>query len=123
MNSAVELPCCKGVRPGTNLRVHVVGEETFATLVHSKATDYRYGLRDDLEAADLEAFELTDELAQRCVSLAVALNLPLPASTSSSALSGEATCFEVNPSPAFDYDESGSGQPIARALARYLLGG
>ena len=81
MNSAVELPCCKGVRPGTNLRVHVVGEETFATLVHSKATDYRYGLRDDLEAADLEAFELTDELAQRCVCRSLSLSTSLlPAS-------------------------------------------
>ena len=31
-------------------------------------------------------------------------------------------CFEVNPSPAFSYDEAHTGQPIAQAIARYLAG-
>jgi glutathione synthase/RimK-type ligase-like ATP-grasp enzyme len=31
-------------------------------------------------------------------------------------------CFEVNPSPAFSYYESQTGQPISRAVADYLSG-
>jgi hypothetical protein len=32
-------------------------------------------------------------------------------------------CFEVNPSPAYSYYESHTGQPISAALARYLVAG
>ena len=31
-------------------------------------------------------------------------------------------CFEVNPSPAFSYYESSTGQPISEAVAEYLAG-
>jgi glutathione synthase/RimK-type ligase-like ATP-grasp enzyme len=31
-------------------------------------------------------------------------------------------CFEVNPSPAFSYYQSNTGQPIADAVAAYLDG-
>jgi hypothetical protein len=31
-------------------------------------------------------------------------------------------CFEVNPSPGYSYFEANTGQPIARAVARYLAG-
>lgn len=108
---------------GTDVRVHVVGEEVFATAVHSEATDYRYGRRDDLDVADLRAVELPEELAARCVALAAALDLPFAGIDLRIGASGDATCFEVNPSPAFSYYESGTAQPIARALARYLLAG
>jgi glutathione synthase/RimK-type ligase-like ATP-grasp enzyme len=33
---------------------------------------------------------------------------------------GAWVCFEVNPSPGFSFYESRTGQPIARAVARYL---
>jgi glutathione synthase/RimK-type ligase-like ATP-grasp enzyme len=32
-------------------------------------------------------------------------------------------CFEVNPSPAFNYYQSATGQPIAAALTRLLMQG
>jgi D-alanine-D-alanine ligase-like ATP-grasp enzyme len=35
---------------------------------------------------------------------------------------GAVYCLEVNPSPAFSCYEAHTGQPIAKALARYLAG-
>jgi glutathione synthase/RimK-type ligase-like ATP-grasp enzyme len=108
---------------GTDVRAHVVADEVFATAVRSSAVDYRYALRQRLDAAELEAVELSDELAERCVALAAALELPFAGIDLRLSATGEATCFEVNPSPAYSYYELGTGQPIARALARHLLGG
>jgi hypothetical protein len=107
---------------GTNVRVHTVGsDDVFATAVESDATDYRYALRDGGEAR-LTPVDLPDELAERCLRLAAALGLPFSGIDLKLTPSGEAFCFEVNPSPAFSYYESNTGQPIARALARYLVG-
>ncbi len=36
---------------------------------------------------------------------------------------GAATCFEVNPSPAYSYYQGNTGQPIASSLARVLAAG
>jgi hypothetical protein len=109
--------------PGPNVRVHVVGAEVFATAVRSEATDYRYGLRQVDEAATLEAVEIPDELADRCVRLAAALDLPFAGIDLLVPPDAEPVCLEVNPSPAFSYYELETGQPIARALARHLAGG
>lgn len=107
---------------GPNVRVHVVGTEVFATVVRSEATDYRYGLRQMDEAATLEATAIPDELAERCVRLAAALELPFAGIDLLFAPDAEPVCLEVNPSPAFSYYELETGQPIARAVARYLAG-
>jgi glutathione synthase/RimK-type ligase-like ATP-grasp enzyme len=104
---------------GANVRVHVVGGEVFATGIATEATDYRYARRDELEA---ELYELTlpDELAERCVGLAAALDLPFAGIDLMLTPGERVYCFEVNPSPAFSYYELHTGQPIAMALARYL---
>ena len=108
---------------GTNVRVHVVGAEVFATAIRSDATDYRYGARQVDEAAVLEAFELPNEIAQRCIRLAESLELPFAGVDLLVPDDGEAVCLEVNPSPAYSYYELSTGQPIARALAAYLAFG
>ena len=105
---------------GTDVRAHVVEGEVFATSVRSQATDYRYALREHGRAADLEPAELPDDVAERCVRLARALELPFAGIDLRVTPAGEFYCFEVNPSPAFSYYEASTGQPIARALARYL---
>ncbi|HEY7164246.1 MAG TPA: glutathione synthase [Candidatus Binatia bacterium] len=105
--------------PGTNVRVHVVGKEAFATKILSDATDYRYAERDGCRA-DLSPFELTDELAGKCVRLAAGLNLPLAGIDLKITPAGDVFCFEVNPSPAFSFFETSTGQPIAKAIAHYL---
>lgn len=106
---------------GTNVRVHTVGaDDVFATAVDSEAADYRYAERDG-DKAKLTPIELPIALAERCLRLATALGLPFSGIDLKLAPSGEVFCFEVNPSPAFSYYESHTGQPIARALAHYLV--
>jgi glutathione synthase/RimK-type ligase-like ATP-grasp enzyme len=108
---------------GTNVRVHTVGEEVFATAANTTATDYRYAGRQAGEPAELTAVKISDSLARRCVDLARALGLAFAGIDLKFTPEGEVYCFEVNPSPAFSYYESNTGQPIAEAVARYLAGG
>jgi hypothetical protein len=108
---------------GTNVRVHTIGTEVFATAVTTTATDYRYAGHGQDGETDLEPYELSDELAERCLAVAQALELPFAGIDLKITPEAEAFCFEVNPSPAFSYYESHTGQPIARAVARYLAEG
>jgi glutathione synthase/RimK-type ligase-like ATP-grasp enzyme len=107
---------------GRNMRVHTIGDEVFATAITSEATDYRYAQRQTGDPAELEAVELSDELAERCLALARDLNLPFAGIDLKVTPDDEVYCFEVNPSPAYAYYESQTGQPISKALARYLAG-
>lgn len=108
---------------GTDLRVHVVGSEVFATAIASDATDYRYAQRQGHGAAGLEGVELESGLAERCVDLARGLDLPFAGIDLRLADDGRVFCFEVNPSPGYTYYEDHTGQPIARAVATHLAGG
>jgi glutathione synthase/RimK-type ligase-like ATP-grasp enzyme len=108
---------------GTNLRVHTVGEEVFATAISTDATDYRYAHRQTGDAAELRAVELSDWLAEKCLALARGLGLAFAGIDLKVTPDDRVYCFEVNPSPAFSYYESNTGQPISRAVARYLAGG
>ena len=104
---------------GTNVRVHVVDHEVFATKILTEVTDYRYATRQGGEA-ELSAVELSDDLAERCIRLAQALELPFAGIDLKITPDTEVFCFEVNPSPGFSYFENNTGQPIAHAVARYL---
>ncbi len=108
--------------PGHDYRVHVAGEETFAVEIVSEADDYRYAARKG-QTATLRACELSPEIAQRCVTLAKALELPVAGIDLRYHPAGKWFCFEVNPSPAFSYYEHETGQPIAAAVARFLSAG
>ena len=106
---------------GTDVRVHVVGGEVFATEITSTATDYRYAARDGRQC-ELRAITLPDELAERCVRLARELRLPLAGVDLRRTPDGDVVCFEVNPMPGYSFYESHTGQPISTALARFLAG-
>jgi hypothetical protein len=108
---------------GTDLRVHVVGQEVFATAIRSDYSDYRYAGRDAGTPAELTAAEIDDDLAQRCIRLAHGLDLPFAGIDLRVTPEGRQVCFEVNPSPAYSYYEGHTGQPIAAAVARYLGSG
>jgi glutathione synthase/RimK-type ligase-like ATP-grasp enzyme len=108
---------------GVNVRVHVVGDQIFATEIGSDAVDYRYAQNETGESAELRAIELPTELGNRCRVLAHSLGLPLAGIDLKRTADGQVICFEVNPSPGFTYYESNTGQPIARAIAEYLAGG
>ena len=106
--------------PGTNLRVHTIGNRVFPVAIRSEATDYRYSARETGQAAELCEAELTHELAERCCRLSAALGLDFAGIDLKITPDHEVYCFEVNPSPAFSYYELSTGQPISGALARYL---
>ena len=107
--------------PGTNVRVHTVGREVFATAVTSDVTDYRYAHTLNGHTTLTET-ELQDDVVERCLDMAAGLGLPFAGIDLKITPDGDVYCFEVNPSPAFSYYELNTGQPIARAVARYLAG-
>jgi hypothetical protein len=107
---------------GNNVRVHTIGDKLFATAIKSEATDYRYAARQKGEPADLREVDLSDELAEMCLKLSAGLGLAFAGIDLKITPENHVYCFEVNPSPAFSYYQSNTGQPIADAVAGYLLG-
>jgi hypothetical protein len=107
--------------PGTDVRVHVVGSEVFATAITTTATDYRYATAQVEEPARLEPHELDADVARRCVALTADLGLEFAGIDLKITPDGEVYCFEVNPSPAYTYFSGQTKQPIPEALARHLL--
>lgn len=104
---------------GTNVRVHVVGTDVFATEIETTAVDYRYANRDGADVA-MTAISLPAAISDRCVELSARLELPLCGIDLKRSDDGEWYCFEVNPSPAYSYYQEHTGQPIAAAIVRYL---
>src|SRR5262249_35806291 len=82
---------------GTDVRVHVVGDEIFACEVRSEADDYRYP-QTPSKVVDIAPLTLSDDLEQRCRLLATTLGLPLAGIDLRRTPQGEWYCFEVNPS-------------------------
>lgn len=108
--------------PGVDVRVHVVGNQTFAAAINSSVIDYRYAAREGAEAK-LTALELSEVVRVRCVILAAQMGLPLAGIDLRRKPDGEYVCFEVNPMPAYTYFEACTGLPIARAIAELLING
>lgn len=106
--------------PGTNVRVHVVGEDVHACAVDTQTIDYRYA--EGGMSANMEATTLPEEISRRCVELSKALDLPLAGVDLLHDPEGQWWCFEVNSSPAYSAFEQPTGLPIARSLARWLAG-
>jgi glutathione synthase/RimK-type ligase-like ATP-grasp enzyme len=105
--------------PGTNVRVHTIGGEAFATEIMTDVTDYRYA-KSQNSSAELRGIELPDRVVERCVMMADGLGLAFAGIDLKLTPDGEVYCFEVNPCPAFSYFEANTGQPIACAVARHL---
>jgi hypothetical protein len=105
--------------PGTEHRVHVVGEEVFACAVISEADDYRYST----ERVDMQPCDLPNDVAAVCRTIAASMNLLLAGFDLRRTPEGRWYCFEVNPSPAFTCFQQVTQQPIAEAVARLLASG
>jgi glutathione synthase/RimK-type ligase-like ATP-grasp enzyme len=103
---------------GCDVRVHVLGDEIFATEIESEADDYRYASRSGHRVAK-RAIPLPDEVADRCRALTRALGLTFAGVDLRRTPAGEWYCFEVNPSPGFSYYEQ-TPAAIAPAVARAL---
>ncbi len=105
--------------PGENVRVHTVGDQVFATRVHSEAVDYRYAGREG-GSVEMEPATLPPAIAASCVQLARRLDLLMTGIDLKETPDGDYYCFEVNPCPGFLYYERYTGQPISTALADLL---
>jgi glutathione synthase/RimK-type ligase-like ATP-grasp enzyme len=108
--------------PGENVRVHIVGDQLFATRVYSEAVDYRYARREG-HAVEMEPTLLPAPIAEACVQLARQLDLLLAGIDLKETPDGDYYCFEVNPCPGFLYYEQYTSQPISTALADLLRHG
>jgi len=107
--------------PGTDYRVHVVGNEVYGCVVRSEADDYRYPGAHDVT---IEAFRLPREIEDRCMRLAATMDLHVAGiDLRCGQFDGEWYCFEVNPSPGFTYYEDATGLPIGSAIAQLLARG
>lgn len=104
---------------GIEVRVHVVGAQTYATSVVSDAIDYRYN---DSGRVDMKAVDLPEDISNRCIALTARLGLELAGIDLCFTHDGRVVCYEVNPSPAYIVYEEVTDQPIADAIARHLCG-
>lgn len=107
---------------GTDYRVHVVGDEVFTSEIESAGTDYRYADRQAQDVTIRDA-SIPDEVAQRCVRASKEMGLEVSGVDLRRADNGNWYCFEVNPSPAFTFYQSATGQRIDDAIARLLIRG
>ncbi len=105
---------------GTDVRVHVIGNKTFAAQIESEATDYRYAHKQIGSDADVVHVDLDRDIVDACRRLSEALDLPFAGIDLRLTPDGGVICFEVNPSPAYSYYQSRTGAPIAEALVRWL---
>jgi hypothetical protein len=106
--------------PGTDYRVHVVGDDVFACEVRSQADDYRYASRQGL-GVEINPYRLPQDVADRCRALTASLGLHVTGIDFRRDPDGRWYCFEVNPSPAYTYYQNASGQPIDEAIAELLI--
>jgi glutathione synthase/RimK-type ligase-like ATP-grasp enzyme len=108
--------------PGRDYRVHVVDKDIFTAEIVSEADDYRYAGREG-EDVIVQPSKIPVFVEDRCRTLTASLGLVLAGIDLRLTPGGEWYCFEVNPSPAFTYYTSATGQPIAQAIARMLAQG
>jgi glutathione synthase/RimK-type ligase-like ATP-grasp enzyme len=108
--------------PGDDYRVHVVGDQVFATRIVTDAIDYRYAGASG-RARSMAAYNLPDDVSARALSLSRALGLLVSGVDLRCTPEGRWYCFEVNTSPAFSWFEHFTGQPIGAAIARLLIDG
>jgi RimK-like ATP-grasp domain len=107
---------------GTDVRVHVLGEEVFACTIQSDAVDYRYPTA-QLEEPKIAACDLPGEIALRCVELTRMLGLSFAGIDLRHTVDGRWVCFEANPSPGYTFYEKATGAQITKALTDLLRRG
>ncbi|MGB0036070.1 MAG: hypothetical protein WBP79_11405 [Candidatus Acidiferrales bacterium] len=106
--------------PGTEFRVHVIGESVFAGEIVSDAVDYRYAENQGLSAG-IRAAKLPPRISERCRQLASAMKLLAAGIDLRRTPDGRWYCLEVNTSPGFTYFDDDDKHPIANEIARVLM--
>lgn len=107
---------------GDNVRVHIVGDQLFATRVRSESVDYRYASLEGCNV-EMEPTTLPQAVEDSCFRLVRHLDLLLTGIDLKETPDGQFYCFEVNPCPGFLHYERYTGQAISAALADLLHNG
>ena len=107
---------------GNDYRVHVVGNEVFACEIVCEADDYRFAFAQK-DRVELRAFDLPDDVAQRCRNLSVALGLAVAGIDLRCTSEGQWYCFEANPVAGFAYYQEPCNHHIDDSIARLLIQG
>jgi hypothetical protein len=105
--------------PGTDYRVHVVGDSVFACEIHSAAVDYRHGMGGD--GLIIRATRMPSDLEERALTMTRDMGLEVAGIDMRRTPEGQWYCFEVNPSPGFTFYEQFTGQGIAGAIADLMM--
>ena len=104
---------------GDDIRVHVVGDQCFATRIRCSSVDYRFAWEEGI-SLDMEPMVLSEEVASCCLRLTQKLGLSFAGIDLKESPMGEYYCFEANTAPGFSYYEGATGQPISAALGEFL---
>ena len=104
--------------PGTDIRVHAVGERLFATEIQASTDDYRYVPMNGIRT--MRGVDLPDRIAERCIRLNRALGLIVSGIDLRRDPDGRYCCFEVNPNPGYIFYERQSRQRIGDAFVDLL---
>jgi ATP-grasp domain-containing protein len=99
---------------GTDYRVHVLEDKSFAHRITCPDDDYRYS-----QATTIESISLPQEIEEKCLCLTKKLGLLFSGIDLRRSNEGEWYCFEVNPSPGYTYFENGTNH-VSLELAKYL---
>jgi glutathione synthase/RimK-type ligase-like ATP-grasp enzyme len=106
---------------GTDIRVHVVGDQLFATRILSDAIDYRFP-RPGCAPLRMESAALPRTVSSTCIRVSKLFGLVFSGIDLRETADGQFYFFEANPAPAFSFYEGTSGQPISKALVDLLRG-
>lgn len=104
-----------------DLRVTVVGPQVFATAITAAPGGYQVDYRMDLDAARYEPTELDPVTEKGLVCLMERLGLVYGAIDLRRTPDGEEVFLEINPAGEFGFIEERTGQPIAEAVASFLV--
>ena len=107
-----------------DLRVTVIGEQWFATAIHSQGNretevDWRRGSRVDLAH---QTVPLPEDIAQRCLMLTRALDLRYAAIDLIRDTAGAYWFLEINPNGQWAWIERRTGAPLSAAIVDALIG-
>jgi glutathione synthase/RimK-type ligase-like ATP-grasp enzyme len=104
---------------GDDIRVHVVGDQCFATRIRCASVDYRFAWQEGI-SLKMEPTVLSTEVMSRCLVLCQKHGLMLAGIDLKESPLGEFYCFEVNAAPMFSFYERATRQPISAALGEFL---
>ncbi|GAB1858473.1 ATP-grasp ribosomal peptide maturase [Flavobacteriaceae bacterium MHTCC 0001] len=106
-----------------DLRITVVDGKIFPAEIHSQTSKYKVDFRMDMKNVTVKAHKLPKEIRLKILELMKRLNLVYGAIDMRLTPNGDYVFLEINPAGQWLFIESETKQPIAKAIADYLLKG